>query len=444
MVNKTPDWFKKSAVYQINPRTFCEEGTIQAVTKQLPVLAELGFKIMYLCPIFQEDDSEDLQNWSTRQKASQTGNPKNPYRMNDYFQVDSEYGTMDDLREFVQKSHGLGMRVILDLVYLHIGPNAGILKSFPDFAAKNEDGTVKCTRWNFPYLNYENQGLREYLWSNMTYYIGAIGVDGFRCDVGDAVPLDFWKEGVRRIRTIKPDAVMINEGEKAEYLSVFDANYGFYWHNCLFDILTGAMTAKGVMEKYAHYKDLYPAGGIVLRDMDNHDTVTDWPYRIEEHFGNACMELILAMNYTIDGVPMVYCGNELADQSKLSMFANRFYPGVFECTDRNATGEPVARRKEIIKKLNALKAEVPALADGETEWIPQEHASVLAFMRVGKNEQVLFAGNFSEDAAQIQVDSGEVLLSNNSVIENGTVSFSAYGYVIMRKCGPCNHTDCGK
>ena len=174
MKNKAPDWFKKSAVYQINPRTFCEEGTIQAVTKQLPVLAELGFKIMYLCPIFQEDDSEDRQNWSTRQKASQTGNPKNPYRMNDYFQVDSEYGTMDDLREFVQKSHGLGMRVILDLVYLHIGPNAGILKSFPDFAAKNEDGTVKCTRWNFPYLNYESQGLREYLWSNMTYYIGAI------------------------------------------------------------------------------------------------------------------------------------------------------------------------------------------------------------------------------------------------------------------------------
>ena len=115
MKNKAPDWFKKSAVYQINPRTFCQEGTIQAVTKQLPVLAELGFKIMYLCPIFQEDDSEDRQNWSTRQKASQTGNPKNPYRMNDYFQVDSEYGTMDDLREFVQKSHGLGMRVILDL-----------------------------------------------------------------------------------------------------------------------------------------------------------------------------------------------------------------------------------------------------------------------------------------------------------------------------------------
>ena len=433
MKNNAPEWFKKSAVYQINPRTFCTEGTINAVTKQLPSLAELGFKIMYLCPIFEEDDSMDQQNWSTRQKASQTGNPKNPYRMNDYFKIDSEYGTMDDLREFVQESHRLGMRVILDLVYLHIGPNASVLKRFEDFAAKNEDGTVKCTRWNFPYLNYESQGLREYLWSNMTYYIGAIGADGFRCDVGDEVPLDFWQEGIRRVRAIKPDAVMINEGERAEYLSVFDANYGFYWHNCLFDLLTGAMTAKDVIAQHCHYQNLYPAGGIVLRDMDNHDTVTDWPYRIEEHFGNACMELILAINYTIDGVPMVYCGNELADKAKLSMFANRFYPGVFSFTDRSADGEDVSKRKEIIRKLNLMKAEQPALIDSQTQWLTVENTSVLAFKRTGENGEIIFAGNFSEEAAEIRLDDGDVLLSNNATVENGIVKLSSYGYVIIRR-----------
>ena len=433
MKNSVPAWFKRSAVYQINPRTFSPAGTIKAVTEQLPFLSELGFGIMYLCPIFEEDDSAELQNWSTRQKASRTGNPKNPYRMNDYFKIDSEYGTMDDLREFVQEAHRLGLRVVLDLVYLHIGPNAPVLKNFPDFAAKNEDGTIKCTRWNFPYLNYESQGLREYLWSNMAYYIGAIGADGFRCDVGDEVPLDFWKEGIRRVRAIKPDAVMINEGEKPEHLAVFDANYGFYWHNCLFDLLTGAATAQAVIEQHTHYQKLYPAGGIVLRDMDNHDTVTDWPYRIEEHFGHACMELLLAMNYTIDGVPMVYCGNELADQAKLSMFANRFYPGEYSCTDRNAAGPQVTRRKEIIRQLNALKAETPALSDSETRWLSAEHDAVLAFRRTGEQEELIFAGNFSEHAAAIALDEGEVLLSNNAVVENGTAELAAYGYVIIRR-----------
>ena len=144
-----PDWFIKSgAIYQINPRTFSAEGTIKAVTKELPFLAELGFGTMYLCPIFREDES--LDNWSERQTKSNTGNPKNPYRMSDYFEIDSEYGTMDDLREFVRECHRLDMKVMLDLVYLHIGPNASIIKEHPEFVQHNADGTVRCTEWNFP------------------------------------------------------------------------------------------------------------------------------------------------------------------------------------------------------------------------------------------------------------------------------------------------------
>ena len=88
-----PEWLSRSAVYQINPRTFSREGTIKAVTDELPRLKELGFRIMYLCPVFEEDNSEDRSFWSARQKKSETDNPKNPYRMNNYFKIDSEYGT---------------------------------------------------------------------------------------------------------------------------------------------------------------------------------------------------------------------------------------------------------------------------------------------------------------------------------------------------------------
>ena len=75
---RAPDWFAKGAMYQINPRTFSAEGTIAAVTKELPWLAEMGFSTMYLCPVFEEDDSDDLSAWSERQKKSATGNPKIP------------------------------------------------------------------------------------------------------------------------------------------------------------------------------------------------------------------------------------------------------------------------------------------------------------------------------------------------------------------------------
>ena len=41
----------------------------------------------------------------------------------------------------------------------------------------------------------------------MVYYVGELDVDGFRCDVGDGVPLDFWNEGRRRMQAIKPDSM---------------------------------------------------------------------------------------------------------------------------------------------------------------------------------------------------------------------------------------------
>lgn len=429
-----PTWFQKTTIYQINPRTFSAEGTIKAVTKELTLLAELGFGVMYLCPIFEEDSSTDRTHWSKRQLASQTENPKNPYRMNDYFEIDSEYGNMQDLREFVSKAHRLGMRVILDLVYLHIGANARIFQTHPEFAARNEDGSMKLTRWNFAYLNYESEGLREYLWCNMTYYIGVIGVDGFRCDVGDEVPLDFWCEGKRRIKAINPEAIMINEGEKPEYLSVFDANYGFSWHSALYELIHGSKTASCFVEKYENIKATYLDDGLILRDMDNHDTVTDWPYRIESYFGSDCMEAILATNYVIDGIPMVYGGNELADKARVSMFANRFHMGVFEVTDRNAKSADVDRRKKFIKVLNALRANCEILQNGKTKWHNTDFDWLLHFSRSSEKGCVTFIGNFGSEEIEIALDEKvENLLSNNACLQNGALKLSKYGYMIFRE-----------
>jgi len=172
---------------------------------------------------------------------------------------------------------------------------------------------------------------------------------------------------------------------------------------------------------------------LILRDMDNHDTVTDWPWRIEAHYGHDAMELILAANYTIDGVPMVYCGNELADTARLSMFANRFHPGKFEFTDRRANSPEVEHRKEIVAKLNALRRECRPLSEGSTEWIATENEKVLAFKRVSEDGEIIFIGNFSDQAVNLKLalQPTEVILSNNCEIKKECVTLSAYGYTIV-------------
>ena len=436
-----PEWFARTSIYQINPRTFCKEGTIKAVTAELPFLAELGFDTMYICPIFEEDVSENRDNWSERQKKYGTENPKNPYRMNDYFAIDEEYGTMEDLREFVRESHKLGMKVLFDLVYLHIGPNARIFEEHPEFAMHDEQGNVILSEWMFPRLNYECEGLREYLWCNMTYFIGVIGIDGFRCDVGDAVPLDFWIEGRRRIQAIKPDAVMLNEGSNWEYLEQgFDSSYCMSWHGRLRRALDGRDPVTMLRQRHQEIAADAPEGAVLMRDFDNHDTVTDWPSRNEVLAGHDGMELVQALNYTIDGIPMVYCGNELADTANLNMFANRFYMGKYEVTDRSLKDTDAAlRRGEVIKKLNALKREKDALVYGSTVWLDNDAPeNVLSFARVHGDKKIVFIGNITRDACECTVDgidvqNGNILLQSQTAAQSkdGRLSMPAFSYLIV-------------
>lgn len=433
-----PEWLCRSAIYQINPRTFSKEGTIAAVTKELPELKKLGFGVMYLCPIFEADDSEDRKFWSERQKKYKTDNPKNPYRMNDYFKIDTEYGTENDLREFIDTAHMHGMHVLLDLVYAHIGPNAPILKRHPEFAQQDKNGNTKYTHWNFPYLDYSSAGLREYLWCNMIYYIGEMDVDGFRCDVGELVPLDFWVEARRRMHAIKPDSVLINEGSKWDYLLTgFDSSYCFAWHENLYSAFGGKMTAAELRKYREELADRIPAGAKLLSDIENHDTVTDWPRRAEIQAGHDGMEQIEVINYLLDGIPMVYCGNELADSAKINMFANRFHMGDFEVTDRSIVSYDYSlRRQSVMKKLNALKRDSDVLCYGNTKW--QDHSEpekVLSFSREYKGNTILFIGNISSEQVTVRLNckaEGEVLLENGAEKESGSsVRLASRGYVVF-------------
>ncbi len=435
---KQPEWLARSAVYQVNLRTFSADGTIKAIAAELEFLKSIGFNIVYLCPIFCEDDSTDKSNWSIRQKSSETENPKNPYRMNDYFAIDSEYGTMEDLKELVAKAHTLGMKVLLDLVYAHIGPNASIIKRYPEFVQQTPEGEIICTEWHFPALDYRNDGLREFLYCNMTYYIGVVDVDGFRCDIGDYVPIDFWVEAKRRIQCIKKDAVLINEGDKYEKLATaFDGSYFWLWHEALYKVFTGIEKPKYLIETDEKSRETMPEGGLLLRDIDNHDTVTDWPERIEIAAGHDGTEQIIVINYIMDGIPMVYCRNELACSAKLNMFANRFHMGKYEVSRRAKYTNAAVRRQNIIKTLNRFKAENDVLRYGKTQWLSNSDAdNCISFKRTYNSDNILFVGNVSNENRRIKIkkipNTVKIIFENGCIsCNNGEFYLNRKGYVVL-------------
>jgi glycosidase len=174
-----PEWMTRGVMYQIWLRSFTTEGTLKAATQRLHLVADLGATIVYLCPVQLADDDLRPEFWSTRQKASGTRNPRNPYRIKDYDAIDPEYGTEADLRAFVAEAHRIGLRVLMDMVYFHCGPTSPLLDR-PGFVKRTPDGKPFTGSWNFPVLDFGSAGLREHLWANMERWVKEFDVDGFR------------------------------------------------------------------------------------------------------------------------------------------------------------------------------------------------------------------------------------------------------------------------
>jgi len=199
--------------------------------------------------------------------------------------------------------------VYMDLVYLHCGPNNVLKDIFPDAFQKNPDGTVRTTKWHFPYVNFESKGVRKYLIDSMLHWM-RLGCDGFRCDVGDEVPIDFWVEAVTACQKVNPELVMINEGRKPEWLEkAFDACYDWPWSFSIRHFptpsLPGQVNAKNKsldkkMPGVRDYEAKIPDGALMFVFMDNHDTAADdWENRFDpaqlEIFLNCYEEVINAM-----------------------------------------------------------------------------------------------------------------------------------------------------
>lgn len=393
-----PDYLKTSVVYQIFLRSFTPEGTLSAAEKMLPHIRSIGADIVYLCPPFTHDTDPNRQGWSNRQCASGIGNPSNPYRMMDYYNVDPEYGTNEDLRHFVDQAHETGLKVILDLVYFHCGPNAVFLKEHPDFIVRDADGKALIGDWKFPRLNYENPALCEYLWQNMEYCLREFDCDGFRCDVADMVPLWFWEEGRRRLDGLKPDVIMLNEGAAPETLRfAFDFCYDFDLRRKLFAILDGQSPASTFVEYRKQFEAQRLGEKVSILCFDNHDIASDaYDNRSEKRYGQAACDALLFLIYTMRGVPFLYGGQEVCDSHRHCLWGNRFYGGNFVIDWQNALTEKGQSRMHYLRQLAKLHKETPAIRDGAMTWVDNTAPDALVtYTRTCRQQKLLFAVNLT-------------------------------------------------
>ena len=391
---KSPEWFTRGVIYQIQPRAFTPEGTLKAAAKKLPYLKDLGITIAYLVPVFKMDNDADRSFWSPRQIKSGFGNPKNQYRISDYFHVDEEYGTDQDLKDFCAEAHRLGLKTMFDLVYLHCGPTAPFLRKHPEFTWWNADGTVKKGPWRFPKLNFAEPALRSYLMDNMKALVRDFGADGFRCDVGDGIPLDFWCDAHDMLdRLTGGNAVLLCEGYTVcNQYKGFDADYGGIRDVSADLIRTGWTTRESQSTVGARFVNYY----------ENHDIATDARPRREIAWGHAAVDQVLVWMFARDGIPMLFSGNEIADSDeKHSMFGKT--PMDWTQLER----EPGKSRHALVKRLAAMRRENPVFTDVNGEdglvWLDTTHKDASAFVRRNGRDTVLVVQNWSGETVSCDV-----------------------------------------
>lgn len=409
----------RACIYQIWLRSFTLEGTLNAASLRLPHIARLGATIVYLSPI---------------QLQSRQGGFSNPYRILDYARIDPEYGTEQDFRAFVETAHQWKLKVLMDNVFYHTAPDNVLLTQHADFYM-HDGQKVAMGRWGLPRLDFGNRALRDYLIGNLAHWL-ADGADGFRCDVAFGIPLDFWEQARRKLETINPKLIMLAESDRPEDLqNAFDISYNFPYLTALQDVFHGGMPASTIRKQWEESHRRFPAGGLLLRASDNHDQ-----QRAVSLFSQAGASAASVLNFTMDGVPFLYNGQEIGDTTAIDHRLH--FPMRWELDKPQLPADSgVARAQAAIngwyERLVALRAREPDLEDGELHWVENSSPdSVISYERGHGRGRVLVLVNASNRKITGTVGTrgtaAMMLNTEGDRFSDGKFQLGAFGYVVAK------------
>ncbi|MFQ9924227.1 MAG: alpha-glucosidase [Beduini sp.] len=204
------EWWKNEIAYQIYPRSFKDTnhdgvGDIKGITEKLDYLENLGVTLLWLCPIYKSPMDD------------------NGYDISDYYDINPEFGTMQDLEELIQEAKKKNIKIIMDLVINHTSDEHPWFKEAianPDspyrdyYIFKSAKDNKEPTNWRSvfggsvwkkvegtndyyfhafsqrqPDLNWENPQMRQDLYKMINWWLEK-GIAGFRVDAINFIKKD--------------------------------------------------------------------------------------------------------------------------------------------------------------------------------------------------------------------------------------------------------------
>ncbi len=349
--DKNTDYINSRWGDEPTPKMFAG-GDLRGIINRLDYVQSLGINAIYLTPIFESCSNHK-------------------YDISDYYKVDEQFGTNEDLKELVDRAHEKGIRIVLDAVFNHCsedimefkdvlqkGRNSQFHDWFiihgdrPDKQLHNYETFASCDY--MPKFNTSNPQVQQYLIDIACFYINKYKIDGWRLDVSDEVSHDFWKKFRNAVKGIDEDVVIIGENwhDASNYLrgDQYDSIMNYSFTKLCLDYLAkdrknARQAAWKLNEILMRNTDI--VNSMMLNLLDSHDT-----YRFFTEVGEnkEKLKMALCMLFMYPGAPCIFYGTEIYT-------TGGFDPGCRKCMDWELAQSGCEDLKKLIRTLAAIRHE---------------------------------------------------------------------------------------
>lgn len=393
-------------------------GNLKGITQKLTYLKNLGVTHVYLTPIFEAHSNHK-------------------YDPGNYMRVDSDFGTIDDLKDLIKKANKRGIKIILDGVFSHTGDDSIYFNKYGNYDSTGAYQSVKSPyyswykfrHWNNDYeCRYNIDIMPDTDVGNPMYdefvtgqegvirYWTRMGLGGWRLDVCERLTDKFIEHCAHAVKTENPDAVVYGEVFMDASNAIVDNSRRSFLIDGKLDSVTNYPFKEDILN-YVRCGDSdrlnntvgfvinnYPKHAVdsLMNVLDNHDTARLMTVLGDN--GNVAskddkatatvknkdeakllVKLAAALQYTLPGVPCVYYGDEVGMEGFEDPFNRRCYPW----------GEGDKDLLKWYKKLGAVRTnEREIFAHGHYCGVDTEHG-VMFFKRKAGDEVVYVVVNNS-------------------------------------------------
>ncbi len=382
---KNVDWAKNMVMYEVNLRCFSEAGTFKEFEKHLPRIKAMGVTTLWFMPI-QPIGEEKIK-----------GNLGSPWAIKDYESINPRMGTIEEFKSLVQKIHEMDMYVLMEWVGNHASWDNVLTKSHPDWFDQDENGGFVPPRPDWEdviEVNYENKELSAYMQNEILRWVKETDIDGFRFDVAGMMPTKFWEDLKPKLDEVKPLFVFTDGNEIELTDNALDMIYNYDFIDIMTNVSQGKSGVSDIKKFLDNENEKYAKDAFKLYFTSGH-VPNSFHGSVFERLGDA-VPTFAVLNATLDGIPLVYGGQEAGLNKRLSFY------------DKDEITWKEHEFYGLYQKLFQLRKTNQALWAGESggkiQMIPTaDNDRVMAFYRKKNEDQVICLYNFSDKDQEITV-----------------------------------------